>query len=372
MKLARILSAITVALAWAVPGAAEDAPQVPATTRQIQMVKGSDGKYTWRMTRAPVPAVGDHQVLIHVRAVSIQRGDIELTEMMSDVFGNSVDRTGQVGGSDAAGDVVQVGRLVRSVRPGQKVVSLFFVDYVDSPLTADKLQNSHGWTTNGVFGDYVVLEETGIAPMPEWMSYEESATLPSSALTAWAATGAHGYVRKGDTVLVEGTGGVSTFTLQFATALGAHVIITSSSDDKLTRAQALGAKEGINYRKVPDWSARVLELTGGRGADVVMDIGGRSTIEQSTKSVAYEGTLALIGGLGGYDASVSSYALISRGITARGVIAGSRADFMRMCKFMEQHRIRPVIERTYPFDDFEQAMSDLKAGNFVGKLVLRL
>lgn len=345
---------------------------LPTSTRAIQLRKGGDGLYTWHRAQAPMPKVGDRQVLVHVRAVSIQRGDVEVSKMMAEIFGDGPDRSGQIGGSDAAGVVVQVGRLVQSVRPGQQIVSQFFVDYVDSPLTPGKLEQSHGWTTNGVFADYVVLEETAIAPMPEWMSFEEAATLPSSGITGWSATVGRDFVRKGDTVLVEGTGGVSMFALQFALAAGAQVIITSSDDRKLARAQALGAVAGINYRTVPEWGARVLELTGGRGAQLVLDMGGRSTIEQSMNCVACDGTLALVGGMGGYDASISTYALISRAISARGVFAGSRADFIRMCGFMGEHQIHPVIEKVYAFDDFFEATAHLEAGDFIGKLVLKM
>jgi NADPH:quinone reductase-like Zn-dependent oxidoreductase len=376
MKIIRILSAITIALACVADAKAADSLQVPKTTRQLVYVMGANGHQHFELQTAPVPSIGDNEVLLHVHAAALNRGDLDnlnlvLPELPSKP-GSASARDARLTGEDAAGEIVRVGRLVQSFHPGQKVVSLAFANYVDSPLTAEKMNLIHGWTANGVYGDYVVIEETGIAPMPEWLSYEEASTLPSSMLTAWAATLARGYVRKGDIVVVEGTGGVSICILQLANSVGARVIVTSSSDDKLKKAKELGAWELINYKKEPNWSERVLELTDGRGADVVMDMGGRATLEQSMKAVAFEGTVAIIGGLGGYEGNVSSWQLLTKGVRAQGVIAGSRADFLRMSKYLEQHKIRPVIERTYAFDDWQKAFADLDSGNFVGKLVMRL
>lgn len=347
-------------------------PELPTLAREIQLERDSSGAYGWRFLQAELPVVSDTQVLVKVRGASIQRGDVEVSEMLNSVFGVTEDLTGQIGGSDAAGEVVRVGAGVRSVAVGDKVVSQFFSNYVDSPLRDDVLAYSHGWTLDGVFGDYVVLEETGVSPMPRHLSFEEASTLPSSALTAWAATGVGQSIKPGDTVLVQGTGGVSAFAIQFAVAQGARVIVTSSSHEKLEKMSRLGAQAGINYRENQDWASRVLELTDGRGADLVLDMGGRSTMEGSLKSLAREGTLALVGGLGGYDATLPTYELISKGATARGVIAASRAEFVRMVAFMEQHDIHPVIDRVYDFADFQQAMRQLESGEFIGKLVLRL
>ena len=342
------------------------------TTRRIQLEKGLNGKYKWALGSKEIPEVGDDQVLVRVHAASMQNGDVDPDDLLINVFGITQDISGQIGGSEAAGEVVRVGSAVKSFKPGQRVVNQFFVDYVDAPLTDDKLANSHGWTTDGVWGDYVVINETGLAPIPDYITYEEAATLPSAAITAWSATVGRGFVKKGDVVLVEGTGGVSIFAMQFALAQGAEVIITSSSDEKLKRALALGAKAGINYRSEPSWGAKVRELTGGRGADVVIDIGGASTMDQSILSVANEGTIALVGGLGGFDTPISSYTLISRGVSARGVMAGSRADFIRMCEFMTQHQIHPLIDGVYDFEDFQQVIDRLASGNFMGKLALKL
>jgi NADPH:quinone reductase-like Zn-dependent oxidoreductase len=258
------------------------------------------------------------------------------------------------------------------VRTGARVTSLYFADYLDGPLSPEKQSQGHGYGINGVLGDYILLEDTGIAPMPAGMSYEEAATLPTAALTAWMATVGGNNVSRGGTVLVEGTGGIASFALQISSAFGAGVIVTSSSDEKLERARALGARDGINYKNVAAWGDRVLELTGGRGADLVIDIGGKATIEQSLKSLAYGGTVALVGGLGGYGAEIPTVELIRKVARAQGVYAGSRADYLRMTKFFESHRLHPLVERTYTLENYPAALKDLAAGNFMGKLVISL
>ena len=345
---------------------------IPATTRQVVLAKNAEGRYAWSLVQVAVPAVGDHQVLVHVRAVALQHGELELLDSLNHAPAQARDRTGQIVCSDAAGDVVAVGKLVKSTRIGAPVTSLYFADYLDGPLTPEKQSQGHGYQINGVLGDYILLEDTGIAPMPQGLTYEEAATLPTTALTAWMATVGGGNVRPGSTVLVEGTGGISLFALQISSAAGARVIVTSSSDEKLARARALGANDGINYKSTPAWGERVLELTHGHGADLVVDIGGKATLEQSLKSVAFGGTVALVGGLGGYGANIPADTLIQKVARAQGIYAGSRADYLRMTKFFEAHRLHPSIERTYGLENYETALKDLAAGNFMGKLVILL
>ena len=345
---------------------------IPTTTRQVVLAKDTDGRYGWSLVRVAVPAVGDHQVLLHVHAVALQHGELELLDSLNKATDKERDRTGQIVCSDAAGQVVAIGEHVTSVRRGARVTSLYFADYLDGPLTPAKQSQGHGYGINGVLGDYILLEDTGIAPMPAAMSYEEAATLPTAALTAWMATVGGNNVARAGTVLVEGTGGIALFALQISSAFGARVIVTSSSDEKLERARSLGAHDGINYKNIPAWGDRVLELTGGHGADLVIDIGGKSTIEQSVKSLAYGGTLALVGGLGGYGAELSTGELIRKVARAQGVYAGSRADYLRMTEFFATHRLHPLVDRTYTLENYAAALKDLAAGNFMGKLVIRL
>jgi NADPH:quinone reductase-like Zn-dependent oxidoreductase len=348
------------------------------TTRKIVLNRDGKGVYSWRLVEGPVPAAGDREVLLRVHAISLQRSDLETIWVLNDpsfegAFGmGDRDRTGQIVGSDAAGEVVAVGRLVKSVKPGDRVTSLYFYDYVDGPLTAEKQKEGRGDYTEGVFGDYVLVEETGLAPMPPGLTYEEACTLPAAGLTAWMATLGNDLVHSGDTVVVQGTGGVSTFALQFATAAGANVIVTSSSDEKLEHARKLGAKFGINYKQTPNWADRVRELTNGRGANVVIDMGGKGTAAQSVQCLRYYGTVVLVGAVGSYDETIPCVPLLQKNIRAQGVYIGSRADFLRMSSFISAHHLRPVVQRTYPLEQYPQAVKDFETGSVSGRVVMRL
>lgn len=339
---------------------------LPATTRKAVLEKTDTG-YRWKLIEAPIPALGDRQVLVHVRAVALNRGDLEMLEL-----DRGGDRSGLVVASDAAGDVVAVGAQVKGIAKGARVTSTYFKNWNDGPPTDEKLAGAHGASVDGVLGDYIVLEEAAVVPVPGDLSYEEAATLPTAGVTAWMATAGQREIRRGDIVLVQGTGGVSIFALQFAAALGARVIVTSSSDDKLRRVKEIGAADGINYRTSPAWSDRVRELTEKHGADLIVDVGGRDTLEQSVKSLAHSGTLSLVGGLTGYGGSVPALGLMLKSARAQGVYVGSRADAVRMGGFIAKHRLHPVIDRVFPLEELDAALKHMASGNFVGKIVLLL
>jgi NADPH:quinone reductase-like Zn-dependent oxidoreductase len=326
-----------------------------------------DSGYRWKVVEAPVPTPGEHQVLVRVRAIGLNNGELSRLKPSTDPS-----RAGRVPASDASGDVVAVGKQVKDIRVGARVVGMYFKGWADGPYARSMLDGTHGWRADGVLADYIALDTAAVAPIPEGWTYEQAATLPTAGLTAWNAVTRHGGVRSGDVVLVQGTGGVSTFALQFAVASGARVIVTSSSDEKLQRAKALGAQAGINYKREPAWSERVVQLTNGHGADLVVDIGGKSTLDESTKSLADEGKLAIVGGLSGYDGDISAWGLLEKSAQAYGVFVGSRAEYLRMSEFMTKHAMRPVIERVYPLAQYPEALQLLASGNFVGKIVLRM
>lgn len=363
---------LTASTLLSTPLGAEAAEPLPATTRVLRLVAKPGGGYDAIIERVPVPTPGDHDVLVRVRAVSLQNSDIVRGLKVPDAVG-SPDLAGRIVGSDAAGDVVRVGRAVTTVRAGQKVISFFAPAYVDHPLTRAASLQTLGIQIDGVFGDYVVLPETAVAPMPKHLTYEQAAAVPSGGAVAWGALGGFRQLpRAGQTVLVQGTGGIATFALQFAVARGANVIVTSSSDEKLARTRAMGARHGINYRTVPAWADEVLRLTDGHGADLVIDMGGRDSLAQSLKSLAYEGTLAPVGGLGGSFGSIDEIPVMMKAATVRGVFGTTRNEFLRMCRFMEQHRIVPLIASTYPFADFARAYEEFDSGKVMGKIVLTL
>ncbi len=336
------------------------------TTRRVVLEKADHG-YRWKLTEAPIPAVGDHQVLVRVRAVALNRGDLEIL-----AANGGPDMSGRVVASDAAGDVVSVGRSVTLFRPGARVTSTYFQDWTDGPPTQAKLDKALGASVDGVLADFLVLDDTNVAPAPASLSYEEAATLPTAGLTGWMASVGRREPHKGDVVLIQGTGGVSVFAMQFAAAAGDRIILTSSSDAKLARAQAIAHHEGINYRSVPEWSRRVFQLTDGHGADVVVDVGGKSTLEQSVRSLAYGGTLSVVGGLTGYDGVIGAGPLLGKAANVHGIFVGSRADFLRMSAFITAHKLHPVIDKTFPFEQFAAALKYMASDAFIGKIVIEV
>ncbi len=348
------------------PLPAAEAQKPPATTRRVVLAKTETG-YRWKLVEAAVPTLGERQVLVRVRAVSLNRGDLEMLEP-----GGGRDLSGQVVASDAAGDVIAVGSRVVGFKPGMRVTSLYFRNWTAGPPNDETMRDAHGASVDGVLAEYLVIDDTAVVPAPAGLSYEEAAALPTAGLTAWSAATAHGALGPDDFVLVQGTGGVSTFALQFAAAAGAKVIVTSSSDEKLERARALGAHAGINYRTTPEWPKRVLELTHGRGADVIVDVGGENTLALSAQSLAYKGTLSIVGGLSGYDGEVPAVNLLMKSARAQGIYVGSRADYMRMSAFITKYELRPVIDRVFPLEQFDEALKLMESGNFVGKIVLKL
>jgi NADPH:quinone reductase-like Zn-dependent oxidoreductase len=362
--------AIALFLAFALVGfppasPAAEAGAGPAKTRKVVLESTGSG-YRWKLVEAPVPAPGPRQVLMRVRAVALNRGDLEMLAPSP-----GADLSGMVVASDAAGEILAVGSDVTEFRPGMRVTTLYFRNWVDGPMNDETLKGAHGASTDGVLAEYLVIDDTAIAPAPAGLGDAEAAALPTAGLTAWAAVNAGGPVAPGDVVLVQGTGGVSTFALQFAAAAGAKVIVTSSSDEKIARARTLGAAEGINYRTTPEWSKRVLELTSGNGADVVVDVGGKATLAQSAQSLAWYGTLSVVGGLSGYDGQIPAVNLLMRRARAEGIYVGSRADFLKMSGFIAQHGLKPVIEREFPLERYEEALALLESGGFVGKIILR-
>jgi NADPH:quinone reductase-like Zn-dependent oxidoreductase len=314
----------------------------------------------------PVPQAGPGQVLVRVRAVSLNYRDLLVAKGLY----NPKLKLPRVLGSDAAGEVVAVGEGVTSFAPGDRVVGCFMPAWETGPITDAAVRSALGDGRDGVFAEYVVFEQQGLLPVPGDLSYEEAATLPCAAVTAWNAL-VGGRCGPGQTVLLLGTGGVSIFALQFARALGARVLMTSGSDEKLARARSLGATDGINYRSHPDWEKWAREQTGGKGVDLVVEVGGAGTLERSVKAVRLGGYVALVGVLAG-PAAFNPILLLMKAVTLQGVFVGSRSMFEDMNRLIVGEGIKPVIDRVFPFDEAANALRYLESGAHFGKVVLRL
>jgi NADPH:quinone reductase-like Zn-dependent oxidoreductase len=350
-----------VVLASALPA---DAAQLPATTRKVIYQKTDAGNRLVTV-EAPVPVPGSRQVLVHMRAIALNRGEIENADAKRD-------RTGMIAASDGAGEVVSLGPDAHEFRVGQRVTSMYWRDWNDGPPKSENVRDALGSSMDGVFGEYVVVDESALVPMPAGMSFEDASTLPTAALTAWSAVMTEGHAGPGKTVLVQGTGGVSTFALQLAHAAGAKVIVTSSSDEKLERARSLGADLTINYRTTPEWGAKVLELTDQHGADVVVEVGGKGTIAQSAQCLAELGTIAVIGGVTGYGGEFPAMMLVQKTARAVGIAVGSRTQLRALQAFMLKHQVKPVIEKVYPLAQLDEALAQMRSGQFMGKIVISL
>lgn len=362
----RVIALLAVCGCTSVAFAAPPARGIPATTRHVVYDK-TDVGYRLKVIEVPVPRPGPGQVLLHVHAVALNRGEIENLAQSG-----GRDRSGMIAASDAAGEIVALGAGAREFKVGQRVTSMYFHDWTDGPPSGEHVKGAVGSSIDGVFGDYVVLDETALVPIARGFSDVDAAALPTAGLTAYSAVITEGQAAPGKTVLVQGTGGVSTFALQFAHAAGATAIVTSSSDDKLARARELGAQQTINYRTTPEWGAKVLELTGGHGADVIVEVGGKGTLAQSAQCLAEAGTLVIIGGITGYGGEFPALTLLDKGARAVGVLVGPRKRLIEMEAFMTRHQLRPVIDHVYRLDELDQALEQMRSGQFVGKLVVQL
>ena len=271
--------------------------------------------------------------------------------------------------SDGAGEVVEVGPGVSRVKPGDRVMGIFMQTWLAGEPRQAHAASALGGAIDGMLAEQVVLHEDGLVHVPDYLSYEEAATLPCAAVTAWQGLMTKGGMQAGDTILVLGTGGVSVFALQFAAISGAKTIITSSSDAKLEQARKLGAAECINYKAMPDWDKRVLELTDGVGVDHVVEVGGVGTLEKSLQAVRIGGTVSLIGVLTG-SGTMDPMAILRKSIRMQGIYVGSRAMFEAMNRAMSLHEVRPVIDRAFPFEESREALAYMESAAHFGKIVV--
>lgn len=365
------------------------------TTMKAFEFQNQFGLEALKLTNRPQPELGSGQILIKVRAASVNYRDWLIVK---GAF-RMKQRFPLIPLSDGVGEVVAVGEGVTRVKTGDRVAGIFFQTWLDGELTEARILSALGGplfsgelteaayggelteaqtqlvlssTLDGMLAEYIVLHEDGVVHVPEHLTDEEAATLPCAAVTAWnAVMVAFGGVKASDTVLVQGTGGVSIFALQFAQLSGARVIATSSSDEKLERLRQLGASDTINYKQTPDWGKRVREITGGIGVDHIVEVGGPGTLNESLRAVRYGGRISFLGSLTGGGGVINTAAIFLKDLRMQGIYVGSREMFEAMNRAITLHKLRPIVDRVFPFEEAREALAYMKSGAHFGKVCIR-
>ena len=327
-----------------------------------------------QLGQRPEPQAGPGQLRLAMRAAALNYRDLLVPQKG---YGARMQELPLIMLSDGVGVVDQVGAGVApalGVQAGQRWCPMLFQGWQGGAPDAQKLSRGLGCEMDGTMADKLLTDPLSAAPVPAYLSDVEAACLPTAGLTAWRALVTDGNVRPGDVVLVQGTGGVALFALQFAKLLGAYAIVLSSSDDKLARAQALGADEVLNYNREPAWGrtvkAMAQRLTGRDGVDHVVELGGTSTLEQSLRAVRAGGTLSMIGVLGGAKLEAPLGLVVTRAVRLQGVTVGSRDDFVAMCTAMTRTQLRPVVDSVFPFEALTDALTHLESGRHFGKVCI--
>jgi NADPH:quinone reductase-like Zn-dependent oxidoreductase len=311
---------------------------------------------------------GAHEVMIRIRAVSLNFRDLLVMQGKY----NPRMKLPRVPVSDGAGEVVSVGVEVKVWKPGDRVVIPFMPAWLDGGLSPAKAASALGGDVDGLLREFAIIRPDALLPIPAHLSFEQAAALPCAAVTAWNGLFVSGNLKPGQTLLLQGTGGVSLFGLQFAKMAGATIIMISSSDDKLQRAKAMGAHHTINYRSEPDWEKLVLAITEGRGVDLTLEVGGAGTLSKTLRATCYAGHVSLIGVLSGIAGEVNIAHILHKALTVRGIYVGSRVMFHAMNEAITQHKLEPVIDRLFSFEESVEAFRHLEAAQHFGKVVIRI
>jgi len=341
---------------------------IPQTYREYRLPK-FEGVQSLTLQHAQPRPLKLNEVLVKVHAVSVQFRDMLIIKGM---YGLPV-KENLIPGSDMAGEVVAVGEDITRWKAGDRVVCNFALDFLAGDLTDEAIATSLGGPIDGVLAEYKIVPAHALLQIPEHLSYEEASTLPCAAITAYSALMGLRPLKGGETVLIQGTGGVSIFGLQFAVASGATVIVTSSSDEKLEFARKLGAKHLINYKKTPNWDEEVMKITKGRGVDHVVEVGGAGTMSKSMNCVRVMGFIYLIGFVSG-NGDYSDLILkgILKAINFVGVQIGSKAQFEDMNRLIEANGIKPVVDKVFSFEQAPDAFAYLEKQQHVGKIVIKV
>jgi NADPH:quinone reductase-like Zn-dependent oxidoreductase len=334
--------------------------------RAYQILPG-DGIDGLRCVDFPDRELGNGEVRVRVHAVSLNFRDLMVA---GGTYLVSVDDP-IVPCSDGAGEILDVGPGVTRFQVGDRVTASFFPYWHDGPASPEKIRHALGGDIDGMLAEEVILDEDALVKLPAGMSFVDAATMPCAGVTAWNAIfESSNRIRPGDTVLLLGTGGVSILGLQLARAAGLQTIITSSSDAKLERARELGAHHTINYRSFPEWQEEVLRATRGVGAHVVLEVGGKGTVNRSVASSAMGGSVAIIGGVSGFGGEVNPATLLASAKRMVGVYVGSRTMLEQVMRFADTCAIQPVVDRVFTFDQAKEAYRYMESGSHFGKVVI--
>jgi NADPH:quinone reductase-like Zn-dependent oxidoreductase len=334
--------------------------------RAYQLTKGGAGVDALVEVERPDPKPAHRQILVEVTACSLNFRDLAIAR---GTYRMPV-RENIIPLSDGAGEVVEIGPGVTKFKVGDRVAGNFFQRWSSGEPAADVHKSALGGGIDGMLADHALLEEDGAVKIPPHLSLEEGATLPCAAVTVWHAMMEHAKLKAGDTLLLQGTGGVSIFGLQFAHAMGIRAIITSSSDEKLKRAKALGAALGVNYETTPDWEKAAMDFTGGIGVDHVVEVGGAATLTRSFGALRVGGKVTLIGGLSGGATELNPGLIFARRANVQGISVGSTQMFEAMNRALEFNAIKPVIDKVFAFRDARDAYRHMAAGAHFGKIVI--
>ena len=331
-------------------------------------IRGDWGFDHLQLGTRPDPQPGPGQVLLRMRAASLNYRDLVVPNRGYGAF------TGElplIPLSDGVGEVIEVGAGVTRVKAGDRVCPCFHQSWIGGAPDLERLTRTLGGPIDGTMAELMCLPAEGVVKVPTHLTDEQAATLPCAALTAWSALITYDDLGPGSRVLVQGTGGVALFALAFAKLAGCHVTVISSSDEKLARAKALGADVGINYTAIPEWSKPSREITSGRGFDHIVELGGEKTLPQSLRAIRPGGTISMIGVLSGSALSAPLGHVVTRQVRLQGITVGSRDGFEAMMRAIDQHKLVPVVDRVFAFEELKEAMAALKQGAHFGKLCIR-
>jgi NADPH:quinone reductase-like Zn-dependent oxidoreductase len=310
------------------------------------------------------------EVRVRMHAASLNYRDLLMIKGLYDP--KVLSSCGLIPLSDGAGEVVEIGADVSRFKIGDRVAANFIQDWLAGECTQPMTHSALGGSINGVLATHKVFKQEGLVNLPEYYSYEQGATLPCAALTAWHALIDSARLKAGDTVLIQGTGGVSIFALQFAKMSGAKVILISSSDEKLQHAKKLGADHLINYKKNPDWEIEARKLTASKGVDCIVEVGGAQTLSKSFKAVKMGGKIIVIGILSGVDSNINLLPILMKNLCLQGIYVGSRTMFEAMNKAIAANHMCPVIDRVFSFNEALDAFHYLETGQHFGKIVVAI